>query len=406
MANNFINQLLAANASKNVSLPNPAGMLHVANQAIDSGFTRLQKVGEAIKRKRIDSDVAAVLGKVDQNQDPVSYRNQLFSEIAQIPGVSAADAIGLAKKLSYTDENVYGVTTDDLGNVWKYNKQTGELDPIQGGYTWENSPKSITLKTVTDRDENGREITRQVPVNKYTGQHVSAAQPQSQPTQTDYQLAVDFLRSKGLTEEQYKALPEEERAKLDAEFETYAPAGPTVTANSSTGVKIPQDSAAQTKQVEETSALIGPFKRIKETYDPKFVGPFDARWQGAKSNLGVGETDFNTFQANLRQMTNITRHALFGGALTEHEIAEWNRAAPVDTANETEFVPKYNAFIDMSIDKMRVAKQRYVAKGAFKKAAEVQAVIDQMQNEKLPIAPSRKTVKDPRYGDDFTVIKF
>ena len=387
----------------------PSANLTAANKLFSNISNRIQ--GRAVNK---------LLGEYTPTGDMMTDSNTLLKSLTDT-GVSPMEALGLVdkamtpayKQMAY-DKGQYGFTTDDLGNVYQTNRNTGDVNTVAGGYDIYNSPRNTVLKTVTNRDGSGVETTTQVPVNKLTGQPVNTQQSQTQPPVDAEQVrAKSFLQTKGLTEDQYAALPEADKVKLDEEFNVYEMPTPQTAAsisvpaqNAAVGVKMPKDSAAQTKSMEEMKAIIGPFERIKNTYNPGWVGPFDSRVEGAKSNLGMGNKKFNEFQGNLRQMTNVTRHALFGGALTEQEIAEWNRAAPTDRANETEFVPKYNAFVDMSVDKMNVAKQRYLDQGNVAKANEVQNVIDSMQTAKLGTKQEKVKPEDNPYGNDYTVIKF
>ena len=70
----------------------------------------------------------------------------------------------------------YGMVTDDYGNTYSYNKDTGSYSIIKGdGSNLGVSPKNVVLKSVTSRDENGVETTVQVPFNKLTGEPLTTA---------------------------------------------------------------------------------------------------------------------------------------------------------------------------------------------------------------------------------------
>ncbi len=174
--------------------------------------------------------------------------------------------------------------------------------------------------------------------------------------------------------------------------------------NKATGTKPLADTKAtaeQSKTADSTETGVGSLQRIKKAYDPEYVGPFDARAEGAKSLFGQGDIKFNEFQGNLRQMTNITRHELFGSALTPQEIAEWNKAAPVDTQHETEFVPKYNAFVDMSIDRANTAIKRYERNGDAKSVKRIRTIINDLKQTRLPFPAKQgyKVMYSPSTGN-------
>ena len=348
------------------------------NQGISNFTGAMDKYSQRVQN-RANSDAISNLLGVQNNGNAQEYGNAL-SQIglgyADATVVNDAKAKLLNPQLAY-EKGMYGFQTDDLGNAYQYNKNTGDYSQVSSmpeGYV---NPKFVTMKSVTNKTPDGVETTTQVPFNKMTGQPINTAQFQTANQQWGILRPDEIAQAK---ESGFNSVAEMEAGTPNA---GNAVANPPMSQGNGVGVKHPKASAAEEKSRGELSSTLGSFERIKESYDKDYVGWFDKNYQGAKSNLGIGDEKFNKFQGNLRQMTNITRHALFGGALTEMEIAEWNRAAPVDTQVEEEFVPKYNAFIDASVDKMQLSGQRYLDRGDQAKAKQAFEMASQMNQYKL-----------------------
>ena len=67
-------------------------------------------------------------------------------------------------------EGDYSINSDDRGNTWKLNKNTGEREKLSSGSGI--NPKNIQLVPVTNRNSSGVETTNYVPVDKTTGKVV------------------------------------------------------------------------------------------------------------------------------------------------------------------------------------------------------------------------------------------
>ncbi len=67
-------------------------------------------------------------------------------------------------------EGDFSINSDDRGNTWKLNKNTGEREKLSSGSGI--NPKNIQLVPVTTRDGLGVETTEYVPVDKTTGKRV------------------------------------------------------------------------------------------------------------------------------------------------------------------------------------------------------------------------------------------
>ncbi len=156
--------------------------------------------------------------------------------------------------------------------------------------------------------------------------------------------------------------------------------------------RIPKDTAAQEKESSLFDQTASVFKTVKDTYRDDFVGSFDSRAEGTKQNLGFGNEDYAVFEGSMKNMTNVIRHQLFGSALTATETAEWEKQLPSVRANETEFVPKWNAFLDFSKVKMEKVQKRLDRQKKFDKADEVEAMIKDMDSYKLELNTDERSM--------------
>ena len=265
--NNIVNELLTAkNPVTGVSLPNPAMMMAIGQRGVSSGFDKLVGMGDAIKQRRIDSDVGTAVSSVDgTGMAPEQYQKALFGAIGQVDGMTATKALGLASGLAkpaydaraYRDDRVdasnlnnyrnvmsgrgsYGMTVDDYGNSYMLNKHTGEV--VSGDNNVDTAgrtnPKNVVLKSITSRDANGVETTRQVPFDKTTGQPIQNGTNTVDDSVDEGMMdnAIAFIKSKGLTLESYAQLSEAEQKKLDVEYAAAIPTATTPVA----GTKMPK----------------------------------------------------------------------------------------------------------------------------------------------------------------------
>ena len=196
---NFINQALSGLQSATPTAAATNQLIGMAGSFFDKGTNQLtdtlKKVGD-VKR---EAAIKQIISSADTT-DPYAAQANLFGQLSSIPGVSALDALGLSAatvkgsldKMKYSDalqqrafENSidylkatktspkgYGMITDDLGNIYSFNKDTGDYELVQKADANVN-PKLVTLKSVVSRSPDGVETTSYVPFNKMTGQPIS-----------------------------------------------------------------------------------------------------------------------------------------------------------------------------------------------------------------------------------------
>ena len=379
----FINDILSsANAIKSVPLPNPSYALLTGQRAIGSGLDRLQEVGKQIKQNRINSDIGTALASLGDtsNMSPTQYQDAIFGAVGKIDGVSALDAIGIASKLAkprfderkYRDDRTdaevqndyrramagkgtYGFTTDDMGNAYRYNKNTGEYEVVREAPSGYVNPKNVVLKTVTDRDENGVETTRQVPFDKTTGRPVD----QASVPDTEQQRARSFLEYKGLTEEQYAALPEADKVRLDEEFSVYKmPTAVSVSApDVGVGVKHPKVDKS-TKDAKD--ALESSYNLINNIRVPTEdqSGPIDSRIDDVAAWLNLDNPDSIAAKDFDAEVANLT--TAFGTAQVKGVLSDKDTKFITDQMPDRRLSPTVNANRIKSIKKkIREAIERF-----------------------------------------------
>ncbi len=181
-----------------------------ANQLFNSGIDNFTGAMEKYSGRIKDRAVNELLGNYSPDQtNLLDSQQQLMSQLSGVGNISPKEALGLAGAATtpYTaqrdyDRGIftsdrdyqiaqgrlgetsrhnqvmegrgsYGMTTDDYGNTYVLNKNSGELEMIEGSNQVGTNPKNIVLKTVTDRDGYGNETTRQIPFDKTTGQPVT-----------------------------------------------------------------------------------------------------------------------------------------------------------------------------------------------------------------------------------------
>jgi hypothetical protein len=98
------------------------------------------------------------------------------------------------------------------------------------------------------------------------------------------------------------------------------------------------------------------------------------------------------------------RHDLFGSVLTKGEIASWKQQAPSMTQNETEFVPKFNSFVDTSIANASEARARYEKKGQSGKVEILNKFIEELERSKISSIQKAGSVAQPTKLDDGSMI--
>ena len=199
------NPILTLLGSTNIPRVNAAGMMTGANALIDRGFNSFQKVADDLREVKTNRAIGQLLENQDFASNPYDAQPSAMAQLLGINGVDPKTAMALSSgmaapyiaKQNYEDTKDYrnkmltlnylkatkvppvkpkgyGMVTDDLGNVFSYNKDTGEYKMVKESSLGGLNPKYVTLKTVTSRDENGIETTVQVPFNKLTGQPVNA----------------------------------------------------------------------------------------------------------------------------------------------------------------------------------------------------------------------------------------
>ncbi len=353
----MINQLLAANASRNTSLPNPAAMMAVGQRGMSSGFDKLQTVGKQIKQNRIDSDIGTAISGIGDTStmSPTQYQDALFQSIGKVDGVSAMDAIGFATKLSqprfderkYGDDRTdannlnsyrdtmsgrgsYGMTTDDYGNAYMLNKHTGEYEQVATGNSNKVNPKNIVLKSITDRDASGVETTTQVPFDKTTGQPVNVDNYDFSGANAGYENA--------------------EGVRVDAN-------GRPLAVQPSEGVKYP---IVDKSTRESKDALQSSYDLINGINVPTAnqSGPFDARvddvmsWLNVDTDDAVASRDFDAEVANLT--------TAFGTAQVKGVLSDKDTKFITDQMPDRKLSPTVNANRINSIKgKIREAMDRF-----------------------------------------------
>jgi len=177
---------------------NIAALAQSSGNMMSKGFNQLSDTLKKVGDVKREAAVNQIISGADTT-DPYAAQAQLFGQLSSIPGVSAMDALGLSAaatkssldKMKYSDalqqkafENSidylkatktspkgYGMISDDLGNIYSFNKDTGDYSLVQKADANMN-PKLVTLKSVVSRSPDGVETTRYVPFNKMTGQPI------------------------------------------------------------------------------------------------------------------------------------------------------------------------------------------------------------------------------------------
>ncbi len=160
---------------------NPTAMTLGAGKQLSSAFDDLATLGNSMNQKRIEGEMTSVVGKyAGQDITDKATQELMMGEMAGVQGATIKDVKAASDMLfgrSDADraynKGQYGFQTDEMGNAYSYNKNTGEYTQV-GESPYKNgiNPKNVTLKSVTSRDAGGVETTVQVPYNKVTGQPV------------------------------------------------------------------------------------------------------------------------------------------------------------------------------------------------------------------------------------------
>lgn len=372
---NVINQLLTANRHANVPLPNPNQAMLLGQKGIGSGIDQLMQVGKQIKQNRINSDVASVLGMIDNNIDnPSMYQDQLFKGISQIEGIDPMTAIGLATTLSkprlderkYTNDRIdaenlnsyrstmaskgsFGMTTDDYGNAWLINKNTGEVTPYATGNEGRVNPKNIVLKPVTSRDTSGIEKTEYVPFDKTTGLTVQ----QTTVGQDDNAVIAEHLRTEyGInTTDGFYALSKDQQNIIRADIKNILTPADTDNTISGVGMKYPAVAQKDKEYADNIPVIEQNLENLeKMIMDPGFGGAFGAldQYTGQVGGMFPSPTDDSKKQAEVKALTS-NMLAGFGkaqmaGVLTDQDMNIIRQQIP-DVSDQPDIAMKKINFI-------------------------------------------------------------
>jgi len=328
-----------------------------ANQLFGSSVDKfsgaMQQYGDRIKNRAVNE----LLSGYETNADnAIAGHNDLTSQLAGIGGITPTEALGLAdkaynpvyKQMSF-DKGQYGFQTDELGNAYSFNKNDGNYTQVADSpYSGGINPKNIMLKPVTSRDGYGNETTTQVPFNKLTGQPVGNT---ATPTATDLGVqAGEYLANKyGIeTEEQFRALPQEQQTKLQGELEqilnpTAGNAVGNPPMNAGVGVKAPTLSQADRDAASATTNALKLLDTAGGQYRPGIVGGMDSGIAFGKNMVGMNSkdtTDNRVLNSTLQNLKANLTAALIKGVPSDKDMKVIEDMLPSVWDNENTFAGK------------------------------------------------------------------
>ncbi len=113
--------------------------------------------------------------------------------------------------------------------------------------------------------------------------------------------------------------------------------------------------AAYEKEAGPLTAQATLVKEVKDASDKGQIntGPIAARLQKARQWLGIEDKDWDTAEGRLGAARNEIRHALFGGALSPTEAAEFDKELPGMETDDSTFTTK----LTTTLEKIALAKQ-------------------------------------------------
>ncbi len=269
---------------------NPSGMILGAGKQLNSAFDDLATLGKSMSDKRISSEMTSIVGKyAGQDMNDKATRELMMGDIAGVQGADMADVKSARDMLfgrydadrSY-EKGQFGFQTDEMGNAYSYNKNTGEYTQV-GESPYKNgiNPKNITLRSVTSRDADGVETTVQVPYNKVTGQ----------PVNTDnYDFSGPGAGYENAQGVRVDANGNPLVIQPNAGNATQNPPIPVNTDNAGTGVKMPKklDNTIQlpTGETVYVDAQGKPYQNNNGQYLVKTQGTENVKRVGAKRDIG------------------------------------------------------------------------------------------------------------------------
>ena len=190
----LINSLEPGNVNTN-------GLMQSAGRRIESGFNSLQKVADNLDEVRKNKAIKELVSTTDMS-DPYSGQQTMLGNLLGIRGVDAKDAMNIsggianpliarnnrAEDVTYRTNTFnestrhnkamenkgfapkgYGMTTDEYGTTYMYNKDTGKYEAIVNGNANNGAvpPKFIGNTSVVDTDPaTGIETKKQVSFDK------------------------------------------------------------------------------------------------------------------------------------------------------------------------------------------------------------------------------------------------
>jgi len=192
MANRYL-QALSLLPSPTV---NPSGGLSSAAATMQAGANKFMKVANDLRQTQRSMAISRLLGSLDTS-DPFTASTKALEAILGI-GASPQDAARLSAavaapgidRLNYDlkrrqlSQPSYATATDDFGNIYMFDRKTGEMKKVQsspysgtdpgggsGGKLY--PPKLVDTRTVTEKDPLGNETTYAVRTSKVTGEVIS-----------------------------------------------------------------------------------------------------------------------------------------------------------------------------------------------------------------------------------------
>ena len=218
------NPILRLLGSSQPVVPGASALWNQSGRNIQSGFNAFQKVADHLDEVKRNTAIKQLLTAIPQTDDPYALQQRLGSDLMNVKGLDPLAALGLAQKAvepqtkryeqqveaqnqSYDrlkDERKYQLekqkaerpdyasASDDYGNIWLYDKHTGEKKLMQrspymgtpsGSMTGPAGsgmqsgtvlpPKFVDTRTVTEETPYGGKTIYSVRTDKRTGDVVS-----------------------------------------------------------------------------------------------------------------------------------------------------------------------------------------------------------------------------------------
>ena len=376
-----------------------------ANQMLSGGINAFQKVADDLDQVNTNRAVSKLLGSMDLS-DPYTAGTKPLAGLIGIRGVDPKSAAALTGAITdpliekdkqkaltkYRTDTLketvrhnkaneskgfapkgFGAVTNEYGDVLIYDKGTGIIKPqdtavqtAKGNVNPNGIPKPQARQNTVTQD-----------VYRIPSKFIDTAKikkPDGYGGYTERTVTID------------KRNPNVELEHLGRGY--FRPTGKSVTS------EIPEkQSADEEKAIKGVSSVVEGFRRVKELFHPELVGPYDSRVTSLKSALGIqGDEDApdstergKALESAVAQIVNDIRHSQFGSSLTGHEIEEWKKGVPDVNMNELEFIPKWNQFIDTTLDHSNDALKNLRNQKRYHDAKQLENEMKDLEQYKLDL---------------------